>query len=120
MTTESFNNIRTVNDFEQARRKAAWRDWLSRLTGKKNNLLSFGELRQELPMTGQHYLGFQIVPLDKIVGSEGRFREFDGAFYPRAARIKDRWLRIDRAHYDDVTLLGVQTLVITIRHQIAV
>jgi hypothetical protein len=110
MTKMMFDIHRTINDFEQARRKAAWRDWLSRLTGKKNNLLSFGELRQELPMTGQHYLGFQIVPLDKIVGSEGRFHEFDRAFYPREKRTKDRWLNIDQAHYEDVTLPPVELI----------
>jgi hypothetical protein len=110
MTTKMFDIHRTVNDFEQARRKATWRDWLSRLTRKKNNLLSFNQIRQELPITGQHYLGYQMVPLDKIVGSEGRFHEFDRAFYPRAARIKDRWLRIDQAHYDDVTLPPVELI----------
>jgi hypothetical protein len=44
------------------------------------------------------------------VGSEGRFHEFDRAFYPRVARSKDRWLRIDQAHYDDVTLPPVELI----------
>jgi hypothetical protein len=110
MTTMMFDVHRTINDFEQARRKAAWRDWVSLLTRKKNNLLSFNQIRQKLPITGQHYLGYQMVPLDKIVGSEGRFHEFDRAFYPRAARIKDRLLRIDQAHYDDVTLPPVELI----------
>jgi hypothetical protein len=108
--TTTFNTHRALNDFEQARRKAAWRDWLSLLTRKRNNLLSFNEIRQELPMTGQHYLGFQMVPLNKIVGSEGRFHEFDRAFYPREKRTKDRWLRIDQAHYDDVILPPVELI----------
>jgi len=110
MTTVMFNVYRTINDFEQARRKATWRDWLSLLTRRKNNLLSFNQIRRDLPITGQHYLGYQMVPLDKIVGSEGRFHEFDRAFYPRAERIKDRWLRIDQAHYDDVILPPVELI----------
>ena len=81
--TTTFNTHRALDDFEQARRKAAWRDWLSLLIRKKYNLLSFNEIRQELPLTGQHYLGYQMVPLDRIVGSEGRFHEFDRAFYVR-------------------------------------
>jgi hypothetical protein len=109
MTTK-FNIHRTHEDFDQARRKAAWRDWVSLLTKKKNHLLSFNEIRQELPITGQHYLGYQMVPLDKIVGSEGRYHEFDRAFYPREKRTQDRWLRIDQAHYDDVTLPPVELI----------
>ena len=108
--TTLFNTHRTINDFEQARRKAAWRDWFSLLTRKKNKLLSFNEFRQELSMTGQHYLGYQMVTLDRIIGSEGRSHEFDRAFYPREKRIKDRWLRIDQAHYDDVNLPPVELI----------
>jgi hypothetical protein len=110
MMTTQFNTHRSLEDFEQARRKATWRNWFSLLTKKKNNLLSFNQMRQDLPIIGQHYLGFQMVPLDKIVGSEGRSREFDRAFYPRADRSKDRWLRIDQAHYDGVTLPPVDLI----------
>ena len=109
MTTK-FNIHRAHEDFDQARRKATWRDWVSLLTRKKNHLLSFNEIRQELPITGQHYLGFQMVPLNKIVGSEGRLHEFDRAFYPRTTYTKDRWLMIDQAHYDDVTLPPVELI----------
>ena len=109
MTTR-FNIHRAHEDFDQARRKAAWRDWASLLTRKKNRLLSFNEIRQGLLLTGQHYLGFQMVPLNKIVGSEGRFHEFDRAFYPRENHTRDRWLRIDQAHYDDVTLPPVELI----------
>jgi len=108
--TTMFNTQRAVNDFDQARRKATWRDWFSLLTRKKNNLLSLNEIRQKLPMMGQHYLGYQMVSLEKILGSEGRFHEFDRAFYPRAKRTKDRWLKIDRAHYDDVMLPPVELI----------
>lgn len=108
--TIMFQTHRAINDFELARRKAAWRDWLSRLTRKKNNLLSLDEIRQRLLLTGQHYLGYRMVPLDKIVGSEGRFLEFDRAFYPREKRTKDRWLKIDQAHYDDVVLPPVELI----------
>lgn len=105
-----FNSHLALDDFEKAHRKAAWRDWLSLLTRQKNNLLSFAEIRQKLPLTGQHYLGYQTVPLDSIVGSEGRFHEFDRAFYPREKRTKDRWLVIDLAHYDHVSLPPVELI----------
>ena len=44
------------------------------------------------------------------MGSEGRFHEFDRAFYPRKERSKDRWLRIDQAHYDGVTLPPIELI----------
>ncbi len=59
-------------------------------------------------MRGQRALGLQTVPLDKIVGSEGRFGEFDRSFYPQHQGIGDRWKRIGRARYRNENLPPVQ------------
>jgi hypothetical protein len=91
-------------DFDRARRKAFWRRVLSWITGDSNDLLPFDEIRHKLPFRGQHYLGFMQVPIDKIVGSSGRYRDFDRAFLPIQGRTRGRWLSIDQAHYQDVFL----------------
>jgi hypothetical protein len=95
-------------DFRRARLKAFWRGWYSRLAGTENDLMSLDEIRQGQPLKGQHYLGWQAVPLDKIVGSEGRRDEFDRAFFPRRNRTRARWVNIDRAHYEQVPLPPVE------------
>jgi hypothetical protein len=48
------------------------------------------------------------VDLDAIVGSVGRYRDFDAVFLPRQTQTKRRWLSIDRAHYEDVILPPVE------------
>jgi hypothetical protein len=37
------------------------------------------------------------VPVERIVGSVGRYGEFDGPFLPTRASVAARWKRIDRA-----------------------
>jgi hypothetical protein len=94
----------TSMDFDHARRKAAWRYVISRLTGRRNELLRFDEVRRQLRTAGQHFAGAQAVPLASIVGSIGRYRDFDSAFLPRQNQTRGRWLNIDRAHHEDLTL----------------
>ena len=97
-----------LRDFDHARRQAFWRDVLGRLTGNKRQLLPFDPSHLSLHFEGQRYRGLQVVPLDSIVGSEGRHRDFDGAFYPLLSRTQDRWVRIDQAYYEQVALPPIQ------------
>jgi len=91
-------------DFDRARRKAFWRRVLFWITGDSNDLLPFDDIRHKLPIRGQHYLGLKQVPINQIVGSSGRYRDFDRAFLPIQDRTRGRWLSIDQAHYQDVIL----------------
>ncbi len=50
------------------------------------------------------YRGMQTVPIAKIVGSEGRSRDFNRAFLPRHDKMMRRWMNIDVAHYQNVIL----------------
>jgi hypothetical protein len=95
-------------DFGTARRKAFWNEILSFLSGRPNRLLSWDEVRDKLGIRGQVYRGMQAVPVDKIIGSVGRYRDFDRVFLPTQDRTVDRWLSIARAHYDDVSLPPVK------------
>jgi hypothetical protein len=95
------------DDFDRARWKAFWRRVTTLITRKSNQLLPFDEVRGRLPLKGQHYLGLRQVPIDKIVGSQGRYLDFDRAFLPVQARTRDRWISIDKAHYHHVPLPAV-------------
>ncbi|MFL7890663.1 MAG: hypothetical protein ACK2UM_07505 [Anaerolineales bacterium] len=92
------------DDFERAYRKGFWRKLSSWLTGARNELLPFDAVRERIPIHGQHYLGLRQVPVEQIVGSLGRYRDFDRAFLPRQARTRSRWVSIDSAHYEDIVL----------------
>jgi hypothetical protein len=95
-------------DFGTARRKAFWNEIFSFLGGRSNRLLSWDEVRDKLGVRGQFYQGIQAVPVDKIIGSVGRYRDFDRVFLPTHDRTAGRWRSIARAHYDEVSLPPVK------------
>jgi hypothetical protein len=86
-------------DFARARRKAFLRRigaFLRRDSGS-NLLLSFDEVKSALGAVEQVvYLGMRTVPVEKIVGSVGRHRDFDRAFLPSKGDLEIRWKRIDQ------------------------
>lgn len=95
-------------DFEHARRKAFWRKLFTWLAGDKNTLLPFDDFREQIPIKGQFYRGLRQVRLDEIVGSMGRYRDFDRAFLPLQTRTRGRWVSIDKAHYEQINLAPVE------------
>ena len=95
-------------DFERARRKAFWRRLAARLLGRGDALLPFEETRRRLRAQAQHYSGLRQVPIDHIVGSVSRYRDFDRAFLPRRTTTRGRWLSIDRAYYEDTVLPPIE------------
>ncbi len=96
------------DDFERAYHRSLWRKVIARLTGRSNELLPFDQVREALPYRGQRDIGLQTVPLDKIVGSVGRYRDFDRAFLPTQRQTTERWVNIRRAHYRAVSLPPVE------------
>lgn len=97
-------------DFQRAMTRATWRRILTWLTGADNQLLPYDEFRARLPVRGQHYIGMRQVPIEKIVGSMGRYNDFDRAFLPIQKRTKERWISIDQAHLADVHLPPVELI----------
>lgn len=81
--------------FSQARMGAFWQEVWSFLTGRSIDLLRFEEVRNRLRLRDERNLGLQEIPLDKIVGSVGRYRDFTRTFLPRTNAIRSRWQRLD-------------------------
>ena len=88
-------------DFTHARRRALLRRMKARLRKDlaSNRLLSFDEVKGLLGAFNQGYLGVRVVPVQKIVGSVNRYRDFDQTFLPTQASLETRWKRIDRAYH---------------------
>ena len=86
-------------DFSRARRRRA----LARLSARLrraddvDHILPFEEVVQALGRVGERRLGEQTIPLDSIVGTVDRAREFDRAFRPTSQRVRERWERINLA-----------------------
>ena len=86
-------------DFTRARRRARLRAVaaLIRREHTSNRLLSFDDLRRELAANNRRPRGTRVVEVGEIVGSVGRWDEFDRSFLPARASVGHKWKRIDRA-----------------------
>ncbi|MEZ4530962.1 MAG: hypothetical protein R2855_07995 [Thermomicrobiales bacterium] len=98
----------TRADYDRARRKAFLNDVVSFFKREPNTLISYADVRERVTMEGESYRGIQEVPVDKIVGSMDRYRDFDRRFLPKRKNTANRWRSIDRAYYQDVVLPPVQ------------
>jgi hypothetical protein len=96
------------SDYDRARRKAFWRHIGSWLRRRGNDLLAFDEVRHRLRAHAQWEGGMREVPIAQIVGSVGRYRDFDRAFLPTQVQTKGRWLNIDRAHHAGTDLPPIE------------
>ncbi len=84
--------------FFKARLAALREELCARLLGRPADLLPFNMLIRALQ--GYERLRLpevQSIPLDKIVGSTGRYRDFTRHFWPRGDVNMDRWVRVDVA-----------------------
>ena len=87
-------------DFTRARRRARLRAVAARLRRghTSNRLLSFEDARRELSAANNRRpRGTRVVEVDEIVGSVGRWKDFDRSFLPARASVGHKWKRIDRA-----------------------
>jgi hypothetical protein len=88
------------SDFSRAHRRAVLsrlRRRLRRQPGDVNVILPFDEVVAALGNRGERRLGLQTIPLDSIVGTVDRTREFDRRFRPTSRRVRRRWERIAQA-----------------------
>lgn len=92
MTNESYS--RAVTDFQSARRKADMQNLLSVLTGRSTELLSYEEVRQKLRAIEGSRRKLEDIPISAIVGSVGRYSDFNKDFLPRHESDKERWARV--------------------------
>ncbi len=94
----------TEDDFYKARNKALFNDLQHFMSPEESKLLSFSDVKNLLKPKNEVYLGMQVVPVDLIAGSEGRYHDFDNHFFPKNIHLKNRWASIDKAILSDVIL----------------
>jgi nucleotide-binding universal stress UspA family protein len=95
-------------DFSRARRRAFWQRVRTWFSGQTDELLPYDQVRAAIPIKGQRYRGLQSIPIDQIVGSVGRYHEFNRAFLPTQDHTEDRWVNIGRAQYQQVALPPIE------------
>ena len=88
------------DDFSRARRSQILAELGRRLRREPDDvglILPFDEVVDALGMVGETQLGLQTIPLDSVVGTVDRTRDFDRGFRPTTPRVRGRWQRIAAA-----------------------
>ena len=65
--------------------------WMRADSHQLTETLSFSQVVDALGRRGEHHLGVQLIPLEKIVGSVDKVRDFDRRFRPTSDRSRQRW-----------------------------
>ena len=96
-------------DFARARRRAFLRHVSARWRGDESpaSPLPFEGVRKALGAPVRVRVGRMAAPVERIVGSVGRHRDFDPSFLPARAALEERWKRVDRAFHLGVELTPV-------------
>ncbi len=94
----------TEEDFSKARNKALFNEIQHFLNPKETELLSFTDVKKWLKPKNEIYVGMKEILVEYIVGSEGRYHDFDNHFFPKNLHLKSRWKSIDAARLTDVIL----------------
>jgi hypothetical protein len=88
------------DDFSRARRAQLLAELGRRLRREPDDvglIMPFDEVVDALGMVGEVQLGLQTIPLDSVVGTVDRTRDFDRGFRPTTPRVRGRWQRIAAA-----------------------
>ena len=86
-----------ADDFQRLRRHEVLARLVARLRREPddvNLILPFDDVIDVLGRVSERDLGLQVVPLDTIVGTVDRARDFDRYFRPTSARVRERWQQI--------------------------
>ena len=102
MSDELTSRVRS--DFSRARFKAFLNGVWAALSGQPNRLLSYDEIKEKLHIGGPIYRGVQTVRVEQIAGSLNRYHQFDREFLPTQDDTSSRWMSVNRAFYQDVSL----------------
>lgn len=107
MFDELFTDI-ARGDFARARKREFFSKILNLFRPEKSELLSLEQIREILKPKKEVYGGMQTVRVSDIVGSEGRYKDFNREFLPKHNFMQRRWVNIDKAQLLDVILPPVK------------
>ena len=99
-----YYNQRAGEDFNKAKSRATLSGVLHALTPERQKLLSLEDVKKLIKPKSETYIGMKAVPVDLIVGSEGRYKDFNRAFLPKKEFSRSRWVHVDKAHLQSIIL----------------
>lgn len=97
MAEGSVGAAQAVEDFYRARRRAQLNRFVGQLSGGREELVAYEDVRRRLRAVESAERRLEDVPLDRIVGSVGRYRDFTREFLPRRGVTRERWVGVKMA-----------------------
>lgn len=95
--------------YQSARRRVFFDDLFSLVRGRAPELLSFDSVQTALQAWQQvEKREPESIPLDKIVGSVGRYRDFTREFLPKESISEARWRAVDAAMHSQAGLPPIE------------
>jgi hypothetical protein len=104
---------RLDEDFSKAMQNAFMEELMGLFRRKSRRLLPFAKVKEDLEISLATDRGIQTVPLDAIVGSEGRYKSFTRQFLPLKEDLRERWKKVNAAHYERKNLGPVELYKVT-------
>jgi hypothetical protein len=99
----------SIKRYQSARRKVFIDDLFSLVRGRAPELLSFDSVQAALQAWQQvEKREPEMVPLNKIVGSVGRYRDFTREFLPKESISQERWRAVDAAMHSQAGLPPIE------------
>jgi hypothetical protein len=89
----TYTRTMAIEAFKHLLWKARKDALLSKLSGKTSSLKFFDEVKAS-NQQGRRYLGVKQIPVEKITGTVGRNRDFDGRMRPLKMHLRDRWVDV--------------------------
>ncbi len=86
--------------FDYAKRQAVVEGLVALVRGKPGDLLPFDDVQRKLGLHITRERGLQQTPLEQIVGSVGKYRDFTRSFWPRNEKLRERWKWLYVAAHD--------------------
>ncbi len=83
--------------FSKAMSKAFTLELKDQLLRRSKRLLPFDDIKERLKLWYGKDIGIMSVPLDSIIGSQGRYRNFTRHFLPLDENLRNRWKDIEIA-----------------------
>jgi hypothetical protein len=97
-TTPPYPRSAALNKYEHLKSHSLISSLVSFFMQKPDDtLLSFDQVQQLISDRQKVDRGTQLIPISHIVGSVGRYRDFNRAFLPRSGANADRWAQLDVA-----------------------
>lgn len=90
------NSAESRERFRRISLEAQMKDLLGLISGSNTDLISYHEVARRVRAYQQTEIGASSIPLEKIVGSVGRYKDFTREFLPRNSISQDRWTRVDK------------------------